>query len=83
MPPGMQSAKGFFGGKLSILPGQATAGPRATIGPMGHPTQKQQTLEHVDFSKPERYVREILDFLQSVTITNDLNTTKTYKTLSG
>jgi hypothetical protein len=50
---------------------------------MGHPTQKQQSLEHVDFSKPERYVREILDFLQSVTITNDLNTTKTYKTLSG
>ena len=79
----MQSAKGFFGGKLSILPGQATAGPRATIGPMGHPAQKQQFLEHVDFSKPERYVREILDFLQSVTITNDLNTTKTYKTLSG
>ena len=63
MAPGMQTAKGYFGGKLSILPGQATAGPRATLGPMGHGTQKQQMLEQADFSKPERYVREILDFL--------------------
>lgn len=56
---------------------------RPTIGGavkmVGHPL----SLDQMDFSKPEKYVREILDFLQSVTITNDLNTQKSYKTLSG
>lgn len=41
-------------------------------------------MDQVDFSKPERFVREILDFLQSVTITtSDLNFQKSYKNLSG
>lgn len=48
---------------------RATIGAQSTIARQGY-----VTLESVDFSKPERHVREILDFLTSVTITNDLNT---------
>ena len=50
---------------------------------MSHHGTKQLMLDQVDFSKPERYIREILDFLQTVTISSDLNFQKTYKTLSG
>jgi hypothetical protein len=50
---------------------------------MSHHGTKQLLLDQVDFSKPERYIREILDFLQTVTISSDLNFQKTYKTLSG
>ena len=30
-------------------------------------------LDQVDFGKPERFVKEILEFLSNVTITNDIN----------
>ena len=59
---GMQTATGI-GGKLSLLPGQAIAGSRPTIGPGGVPSVKLTALDHVDFGKPERYIKEIIDFL--------------------
>lgn len=37
----------------------------------------------MDFSKPERYLKEIVDFLQTITIVNDSNLFKNYKTISG
>ncbi len=37
----------------------------------------------MDFSKPEKYVREILEFLSNVTYADDIDTLKSYKTLSG
>lgn len=31
-------------------------------------------LDQIDFGKPEKYLKEITDFLSSVTIVNDINT---------
>lgn len=45
--------------------------------------KQNQSLDQVDFSKPEKFVHQIHEFLQSVTITVDLNTQKQHKTLSG
>lgn len=74
--PSMPTAKPSSMGKLSILPSNSH------FNKGGAP--KPPSMDNLDFTKPERYVREILDFLQSVTITTpDLNFQKSYKNLSG
>ena len=84
---GMQSlsAKNSIGQKVSMMPGSQPV--RQTIAPMhqreGRQHQGLGGIDAVDFSKPERFVREILDFLQKVTITSDINCQKAYKNLSG
>ena len=37
----------------------------------------------MDFSKPDKYLKEVIEFLRDVTIANDLNFQKTFKTISG
>ena len=66
-------------GKLSIVPGQVPS----TNSLVKSKTDKSNTLEGMDFSKPERYLREILEFLQQVTIINDINPQRLCKSFSG
>ena len=45
--------------------------------------KKLQHLDHMDFQKPEKYLREICEFLQNVTIVNNINLSKNYKAITG
>lgn len=41
------------------------------------------TLEGIDFSKPKKYIKEVVEFLQTVTIVNELNLQGGMTTLNG
>jgi hypothetical protein len=68
----MMSAKQSIGGKLSLVPGIN----RQTLGPQNAQQRNAgiPLLSQMEFSKPEHYIREIMDFLNQVTIATDIFT---------
>ena len=78
----MMTAKNSIGSKLSLMPGSQPIN-RQTVGPGAYGMHKIPTLQQMEFSKPESYIREIIDFLNQVTIANDVFAQKIPKTLSG